>query len=263
MIDAHCHLNDPRLLPDVEALLSHMREAGVTGALVVGCDVPSSETAVALARRFPQLRAAVGIHPHDSKDLDATALTALRALAQQPEVVAIGEIGLDFHYDYSPRDVQRDAFRRQLALAQELALPIIIHEREAAEEVMRVLDETQGWACGGTWHCCSVTPDLGVEIARRLYLGIAGWLTFNKAENIRDLAAAVPLDRLLVETDSPYLAPVPHRGHPNEPAYVPIVAQALATLKGITPADVEITTQQNTLRAFPRWAEMKEERYAG
>lgn len=253
IFDAHCHLNDPRFRQDLDAVLARMRDAGIGGALVVGCDVPSSREAVALARRYPHLRAAVGVHPHDSIDLDAEAVQVLRELAQQPEVVAFGEIGLDYHYDHSPRDVQRTAFRRQLDLADEFDLPIIIHEREAVDDVMNILDAGHGWARGGCWHCCSVTPDIGIEIAQRLYLGIAGWITFPKSDNIRALVHAVPLARLLVETDAPYIAPVPHRGQTNEPAYVVLTAQALAEIKGTTVLDVERNTSANTLRAFPRW----------
>jgi TatD DNase family protein len=230
-----------------------MLEAGVSGALVVGFDIPSSHTALALARRFPGvLYAVVGVHPHESKDLDEAALAALRELARAPEVVAIGEIGLDYYYDHSPRDVQRAAFRRQLALAAEVGLPIDIHERNAADELLAIMDEVDGWALGGAWHCCSTTPEQALRIAQSLYLGIAGWLTFNKAENIRALAQAVPLSRLLLETDAPYLTPVPHRGKPNEPAYVRLTAQALAQLKGISLPDVELATMNNTRQAFPR-----------
>ncbi|MHB0939556.1 MAG: TatD family hydrolase [Armatimonadota bacterium] len=253
MIDAHCHLNDPRLLPQVDELLARMLDAGVAGALVVGYDVPSSRQAVELARRHPALRAAVAVHPHESKDLDAAGLAALAELGRQPEVVAFGEIGLDFHYDHSPRDVQREAFTRQLALAAELGLPVVIHEREAAEETMAILDAEDGWARGGEWHCCSTTPELAARIATRFYIGIAGWLTFPKAENIREMARAVPLERMVVETDAPYLAPVPHRGRTNEPAYVPIILQALAALKGLPVEDVERITDENVQRVFPRW----------
>jgi len=256
MIDAHNHLNDPRLLPVIDELLARMREAGVTGGLVVGYDLPSSRLAVELAEAHPAvLRAAVGVHPHDSKDLDVETLSALRDLARRPAVVAYGEIGLDYYYDHSPRDVQRDAFRRQLTLAAELEMPIIIHEREAATEVMTILDAEDGWAHGGEWHCCSVAPDLALAIAERFYLGIAGWITFPKAENIRAIVRAVPLGRLLLETDAPYITPVPYRGKPNEPAYLRLTAQALAQEKGISVAVVEKETMENTLRAFPRWGE--------
>ena len=253
MFDAHCHLNDPRLLPQIDTLLAHMRQADVQGALVVGYDVPSSREAVALARRYPALRAAVGVHPHDSRLLDAEGLAELAVLAAQPEVVAIGEIGLDYHYMHSPRAVQQEALRRQLALAAQHALPIVIHEREAAEDVMAILDAEAGWALGGTWHCCSVTPDLAVEIAPRLYLGIAGWVTFPKMTVVREVAEAVPLERLLIETDAPYLTPVPHRGHPNEPAYVALVAAALADVKTLPVPEIAAQTTANLSRAFPRW----------
>jgi TatD DNase family protein len=253
MIDAHCHLNDPAFSADLPGLLVRMQEAGVEGALVVGYDLPSSQRAVALARAHPVLRAAIGIHPHDSKELSDATLAELRVLARAPEVVAIGEIGLDYHYDHSPRDVQRDAFHRQLALAREMALPIVIHEREAEADVRAILDAADGWVCGGSWHCCSVDAASAVEIARHLFIGIAGWITFPKSENIRALARAVPLDRLLIETDAPYITPVPLRGKRNEPAYLPYTRRMLAEVTGNGEGDVEQLTHANVRRAFPRW----------
>jgi TatD DNase family protein len=254
MIDAHCHLNDLRFGDELPALLDRMTAAGVTAALVVGTDLDSSRRAVALARTYPnRLRAAVGLHPHDSTDLDDATADALAALAREPEVVAWGEIGLDYHYDHSPRDVQRAAFRRQLGLAREAGLPLILHEREAEDDLCAILDAADGWALGGTWHCCSVGPESGARIAQRLYIGIAGWLTFPKSDNIRALAAAVPLDRLLLETDAPYITPVPCRGKRNEPSYLPYTAQMLAEVKKIAQEDVEHTTAENVRRAFPRW----------
>lgn len=254
MIDAHCHLNDPRLLIHLKTYLTHMAEYDVHGALVVGCDLPSSRMAVELAERYPDnLRASVGMHPHDSKDLDDDALATLRSLAQHPLVVAIGEIGLDYFYDHSPREVQQQAFRRQLALAAEVGLPIIIHEREAVDDVMRIMDAQQGWALGGAWHCCSTSPERAREISDALFIGIAGWITFKNSANIRELACAVPLNRMLIETDAPYITPVPYRGKPNEPAYIRFTAQALAELKGVTPESVDELTTLSTMAAFPRW----------
>jgi len=254
MIDSHNHLNDPRFAAQMDEIVARMRHEGVTGALVVGYDLPSSRVAVDLARRYPALlRSAVGIHPHDSKDLDTGTLAELRQLASCAEVVAFGEIGLDYYYDHSPREVQRDALCRQLALAAELGLPVMLHEREAADDLLTILTAEDGWARGGSWHCCNVPASMAVEIARRLHVGIAGWITFKKAEQIRALAQAVPLERLLLETDAPYLAPVPHRGRPNEPAYVRYTAQALAAVKGISLESVERVTTENALRAFPRW----------
>ncbi len=254
MIDAHCHLNDARLRAHIEQLLARMAEAGVTGALVVGYDVPSSRLAVALARQHPQLRAAVGMHPHESKDLDDAALAALRELAQQPEVVAYGEIGLDYYYDHSPREVQRQAFRRQLRLANELALPIIIHERDAVDFVLGILEAEDGGAHGGMWHCCSVAPESAVRIAEKLHVGIAGWVTFPKMASVRDIARAVPLERLLVETDAPYLTPVPFRHQPyNEPAYVQYTVAKVAEVRGVSTEEVDRVTTENVARAFPRW----------
>jgi TatD DNase family protein len=212
--------------------------------------VPSSRQAVELARRHPALRAAVAVHPHDSKDLDAAGLAELAELGRQPEVVAFGEIGLDFHYDHSPRDVQREAFKRQLALAAELALPVVIHEREAVEETMAILDAEGGWARGGEWHCCSTTPELAVSIAKRFFIGIAGWLTFQKSDNIREMARAVPIERMVLETDAPYLAPAPHRGHRCEPAFVAHTLAALAELRAQRPEDLAAWTTRNAVGLF-------------
>lgn len=254
MIDSHTHLNDPVLLGDIEAVVARMWEAGVCGALVVGYDVESSRKAVELARHYPKLfRAAVGMHPHESKRLDAEALRALEELARAPEVVAYGEIGLDFHYDHSPRDVQREAFRRQLGLAARLGLPVIIHEREAVQEVMAILDDENGWERGGVWHCCEVGLDVAQEIARSFFIGIAGWITFPKREDIRTLARAIPPEHLLVETDAPHLAPVPHRGRRNEPAFVRLVAEELAKVKEMTLDQVAKATAENALSAFVLW----------
>lgn len=254
MIDAHSHLNDEKLAADLPGILARMHTAGVTGALVVGYDLASSRRAVAMAREHPELRAAVGIHPHDSTDLDDAAIVALRELAAAPQVVAIGEIGLDYHYDHSPRDIQRTAFRRQVALARETGLPIIIHEREAEADVRAILDAEDGWALGGTWHCCSVEPASAAEIARHLYIGIAGWITFPKSDNIRALARAVPLERLLLETDAPYITPVPFRGRRNnEPSLLPYTLKMLAEVTGKTEEMVETITSANVRQAFPRW----------
>lgn len=254
MIDSHAHLNDPRLLPDLEGVLERMGPAGVSGALVVGYDLPSSQRALELASRYPDLlRASVGVHPHESKSLGRAALASLEELASHPEVVAYGEIGLDFHYDHSPRDVQREAFRRQLGLAARLGLPVIIHEREATEEALAILTEGDGLAPGGVWHCCDLGPDLAKEIAGWLFIGIAGWITFPKAENIRAMARAVPLERVLVETDAPYLTPVPYRGRRNEPAHVRLVAEQLARVRGVSLERVAAVTKENIFRAFPRW----------
>ena len=254
MIDSHTHLNDPRLEPEIESLLARMREAGVTGAIVVGYDVPSSRKAIELARRYPEpLRASVGMHPHDAKDLDAAALDELERLAREPEVVAYGEIGLDFHYDNSPRDVQREAFGRQLEVAKRLGLPVIIHERSASEEALAIIEAHDARKLGGTWHCCSVEPEFAAGITPDFFVGIAGWISFPKADNIRALARAVPLERLLIETDCPYLTPVPYRGKRNEPAYVRLVAESLAEVKRVSVAEVERVTSENVGRAFPGW----------
>ncbi len=253
MIDAHCHLNNPEMLELVPAMLQRMTAAEVTGAVVAGYDLASSYRAVELARQYPQLRAVVGVHPHDSDIIDDALIDELRMLARAPQVLAIGEIGLDYHYDHSPREVQREGFRRQLALAAELNLPVVIHERAAIDDALMIMDAEGGWARGGHWHCGSVEPEIGLRIAQHMYVGIAGWVTFKKADNIRALAAAIPLERMLLETDSPYLAPIPHRGKSNEPSYIPLIAAAVAELHGVTAEEVGAQTAANVGRAFGRW----------
>ncbi len=253
MIDAHCHLNNPEMMESTAAMLQRMAAVGVTGAVVAGYDLPSSYRAVELAQRYPQLRAVIGVHPHDSDTIDDALIDELRALARAPQVLAIGEIGLDYHYDHSPREVQRVGFHRQLVLAAELGLPVVIHEREAIDDALQIMDAEGGWARGGHWHCGSVEPEIGLHIAQHMYIGIAGWVTFKKAENIRALATAIPLERMLLETDTPYLAPIPHRGKTNEPSYIPLIAAAVAELHGVTAAEVGTQTAANVGRAFGRF----------
>lgn len=262
LVDTHLHLDDRRFEDDREAVLARAWRAGVRAVLSCGSDLASSAGNLDLADRFnararaggpdgdgalPAARVwvAVGIHPHEaarSGDLEA-AMRTLEALASHPAVVAIGEIGLDFHYDFSPRPVQHEVFERQLALARRLGKPVVIHAREAEDAVLAALQRYDG--VRGVLHAFAGS----VEQARRAldlgcYLGVGGMLTFRNAENVRAVARWAPLDRLLLETDAPYLAPVPHRGRRNEPAYVALVAQKLAELRGLSVSAVaEATTR--------------------
>lgn len=258
MIDSHAHLDFPQFDADRAAVLDRARAAGVTAIVCVGADLESSRRAVALAATQPQVYASVGVHPHDAKTLDGAALAALRELAVKPKVVAIGEIGLDFYRDLSPRDVQRRAFQAQLAWAAGLNKPVIVHDREAHDEVLTALT---GWAAGlagsplagrvGVLH--SFSGDLAMAeqaIALGFFVSISGPVTYQNARRLSEVVAALPLDRLLVETDCPYLPPHPHRGRRNEPAYVRLVVERIAAIKGLPVEAVAAATSANAQRLF-------------
>jgi TatD DNase family protein len=256
LADAHCHL-DPGYFPEgADAVLARATDAGVVGFVVVGVgeDLTQARSAVALAERCPeQVVACVGIHPHDAVTWSDAAHEELRALASKAEVVAVGEIGLDYHYDHSPRAVQRDVFARLVGLARELRKPIVVHTREAAEDTLTILEAEGARDVGGIIHCfsedrpfASRALDLGFDVS------LSGIVTFKSAASVQEVAAWAPLDRILVETDSPYLAPVPLRGKKCEPANVLYTARRVAELRGISVEEVARATLANTERRFGR-----------
>ncbi len=248
LIDSHAHLNFPQFDADREAVIARARKAGLVAILNVGTDLASSRAAVKLAEKYDFLYAAVGVHPHDARTLTPTVLDELRRLARHPKVVAIGEIGLDYYRDLSPRPMQQWAFADQLALAAELGLPVVVHSREAHDDVLATL---QGWDGVGVLHSYSAGPEHLEEVLELgFYIGISGPVTFPKANRLRAVAAAVPLERLLVETDCPYLTPVPHRGRRNEPAYVQYVVEAVARARETSPKAVARATADNARRLF-------------
>jgi TatD DNase family protein len=222
--------------------------------IVVGYDLPSSEQAVAQAEAHPGvLFAAIGVHPHDSKDWDDAAEARLVELSARPCVVAIGEIGLDFHHNFSPREAQYPAFRAQMRLARRVGLPVIIHCREAYPETLEALDEEGVRQICGVMHCWAGNPEQAQQtVGLGMALGFGGTLTFKNAEEVRTAAREAPPEALLVETDAPYLAPMPHRGKQNEPAYTRLVADYLASVRGISVTEIEALTSQNARRVFPR-----------
>lgn len=228
MIDSHCHLNADAFAPDLEDVVRRAEDAGVAGILVPGIGIKESARAVELAERFEIVRAAVGIHPHEALEWGDDAERRLRAWASHPKVAAIGEIGLDFYRDWSPFDAQRAAFAAQLRLAQELDLPIVVHDRDAHEEILRALEAPEHRGLRGVLHCFSGGP---AEAQRAMNLGFhisfTGSLTYDRGRS-DPILESVPLARLLLETDAPWMAPVPHRGKRNEPAFVAHVADALA-----------------------------------
>jgi TatD DNase family protein len=248
-IDTHTHLNHPRLLRRLKEVLARAKKAGVSEMIVVGWDVASSERAVELAGRFAPLWAAVGVHPHDAAHCDGEALRRLRALAKSDKVVAIGETGLDFYRDLSPRDVQKTAFRQQLALARDLDLPAIIHCRAAEDAVLEVL-ETAGPA-RVVWHCFDGSPEVaGAAVAMGAWLGFAGRVTHRGAGELRKVAKATPRDRILLETDCPYLMPEPRRGRDNEPANLRHIAGCIARVRGEMVEQVVAASSTNARCVF-------------
>ena len=250
MIDSHCHLAGEEFTADLPAVVDRARAAGLTGALVIlsAGDELEATRARRVANLWDDVVFSVGIHPHHAgqhgTDVEA-AVAALDEALTAHRAVALGEVGLDYHYDFSPRAVQQEVFRRQLRLARERALPVVLHTREAEEDTFRILAEEAG-GLRLVFHCFTGTR---VVAARALELGawisLAGIVTFPKASELREVARTVPAERLLIETDSPYLAPVPHRGRRNEPAFVARVAEAVAELRATTPAAIAEQTAMN------------------
>src|SRR5688572_6593455 len=252
MIDAHCHLADDAFVKDLEDVIGRAKAAGVTRALcILAADNPvEDERAGELARMWPALRFGIGLHPHQAGrfagcEADVVPLVR-RVITSIPAARALGEIGLDYHYDFAPRNVQQEVFRLQIRLARELDLPIIIHTREAEDDTLAILREEHDGSVRGVMHCFTGTRRLADEaLTLGMHVSFAGIVTFPKGANVRDVAALVPADRILCETDSPYLAPTPHRGKRNEPAWVVRVAEELATLRGVTLDDLRRQTSAN------------------
>ncbi|MGD8897846.1 MAG: TatD family hydrolase [Acidobacteriota bacterium] len=254
MIDSHCHIHVADFDHDREEVVSRAREAGLAEMLVIaGRDAEAGlERALGVAEHFA-LPVTGGVHPHEARLWDERVEDELRGLAREGRIVAVGEIGLDFHYDHSPRPAQREAFRRQIRLARDVGLPIVVHTREADEETATLLEEGGASEVGGVIHCFTG----GLDLARRsLALGFcisfSGIVAFPRAEVIQQVAREVPDDRLLVETDAPFLAPPPHRGRRNEPAFVVEVARHVAALRGVEPEALGVLALRNYARLFRR-----------
>jgi TatD DNase family protein len=248
LIDSHAHLDFRQFDDDRESVIQRARERGLAAVVNIGTDLDSSRASIELAEGYEFIYATVGVHPHSAKTVTSAVLDDLRTLACHPKVVAVGEIGLDYYRDLSPRPVQRKAFFDQLALAADLGLPVVIHSRDAHDDVIAAL---QGWGGIGVLHSYSAGPTRLDEVLELgFWVGISGPVTFPKAQALRSVAARVPLERLLVETDCPYLTPEPHRGRRNEPAYVRYVVEAVARARGMPPGMVAHSTADNARRLF-------------
>ncbi|MGM0574435.1 MAG: TatD family hydrolase [Myxococcota bacterium] len=253
IIDSHCHIDAERFDRDRAEVLARAEEAGVGRMIVIGAgaDLDNCRSAVALAEAHDHVWATVGIHPHDARRCDEDVYATIRDLTAHPKVVAVGETGLDYHYDHSPRGAQVEAFRRFIAMARDVSLPLVLHIRDAHEEALAVLREEDAGAIGGVVHCFTGTSaDARAYLEMGFHLGITGIVTFKKAGDLKDVVREAPLERLLVETDSPYLAPTPHRGKRNEPAFVARVVDAIADLREATAGEIARRTTANTNRLF-------------
>ncbi|HPZ54964.1 MAG TPA: TatD family hydrolase [Bacillota bacterium] len=251
LVDTHAHISDPKLASDIELVVERARQAGVTTIINVGDNVERSKVALAQAEQYASMWAAAAVHPHEADSLDDDSLEQLRVMAKNPKVIAIGEIGLDYYYDTPDRQVQKSAFLSQIELAREVGLPIIVHNREAHADTLSILKDAAAKGVTGVMHCFSGSYELATEFIRLgFYISIAGTVTFKNARRPAEVAAKIPLDRLLMETDCPYLAPVPFRGKRNEPAYLRYTAEKIAGLRGITLEQLAKATSENASRLF-------------
>lgn len=254
LIDSHCHLDFPDFADDLDAVVARARAVGVERMITIGTQIAKAAQVAEIAERYACVFFTVGTHPHEAAGEGAEDFAAIREFAQHPKCVGIGEAGLDYHYDCAPRDVAQRVFRGQIALARELGLPLVIHARDADDDIAAILTDEMGRGrFSALMHCFTSSRALA-ETALDLGLSISfsGVVTFKKSAGLRAIARDVPLDRILVETDAPYLAPAPHRGRRNEPAYVVATASVVAEARGLKPEALAAATRANTLRVFPK-----------
>ncbi|MGM9923335.1 MAG: TatD family hydrolase [Bacillus sp. (in: firmicutes)] len=251
LFDTHAHLNAEQYEEDLEAVIERAQAAGVKNMVVVGFDKPTITKAMELADAYPFIYASVGWHPVDAIDMTDEDLIWIEELAAHPKVVALGEMGLDYHWDKSPKEIQKEVFRKQIALAKRVKLPIIIHNREATQDIVNILKEEGAEEVGGIMHCFSGSEEIAKECMKmNFYISFGGPVTFKNAKNVKEVAAQIPLDRLLVETDCPYLTPHPYRGKRNEPAHVALVAKEIAELKNLSFEEIASITTANAKKLF-------------
>ena len=250
LFDSHAHLDDEKFADDREAVIARAKENGVTHIINIGADMESSARSVALASQYETVYAAVGVHPHEAEKVVAADYDQLAEWTELDKVVAIGEIGLDYYYDLSPRDLQKEVFIRQLDVARQMHMPIVIHDRDAHGDTMAIL-KREGKGLIGVVHCFAGSLEMANELIKMgWYIGCDGPVTFKNAAKLPEIMTKIPLERLLIETDSPYLTPVPLRGKRNEPAYVRFVAEHIAALRGISGEELAKVTTKNVCDLF-------------
>jgi TatD DNase family protein len=251
LFDTHAHLNADQYKEDLDEVMDRAKEAGVSNIVVVGFDTLTINRAMELAEAHDHIYACVGWHPVDAIDMTDEDLKWIEELASHPKVVAIGEMGLDYHWDKSPHDIQKEVFRKQIRLAKKVKLPIVIHNRDATADIVEILREEGAAEVGGIMHCFSGSVEIAKEcLDMNFYISLGGPVTFKNAKKPKEVALEVPLDRLLIETDCPYLTPHPHRGQRNEPSYVKLVAEEIAEIKGISFEEIARATSENAKKIF-------------
>ena len=249
LFDTHAHLNDPAFDPDREELMAGLADKGIGYVMNAGCSLSSSKDIIQMAENYPWLYASVGSHPDSADEVNEDVIEEYRQLCRHEKVKAIGEIGLDYYYEDIPREIQKNAFRMQMALAQEVDLPVIIHEREAHDDGMRIVKEFP--KVKGVFHCYSGSAEMARQLVNMgWYIGFTGVLTFKNARKAVETAASIPLDRIVLETDCPFMAPEPFRGKRNDPGYLPKMAEKLAEIRGISVEEAIAVTTENAKRLY-------------
>jgi len=249
LFDTHAHLNDPAFDPDREELMNGLAAKGIGYVMNAGCSLASSRDIVKMTESYPWLYGSVGSHPDSADEVNEDVIEEYRKLCAHEKIKAIGEIGLDYYYEDIPRDIQKNAFRMQMALAQEVDMPVIVHEREAHDDGMRIVKEFP--KVGGVFHCYSGSAEMARQLVKMgWYIGFTGVLTFKNARKAVETAASIPLDRIVIETDCPFMAPEPYRGKRNDPGYLPKMAEKLAEIRGISVEEAIAVTTENAKRLY-------------
>ncbi|URM33063.1 TatD family hydrolase [Cytobacillus firmus] len=249
--DTHAHLNAEQYSEDLQEVIDRALSEGISNIVVVGFDRPTIEKAMELTEKYDFIYASVGWHPVDAIDMTEEDLVWIEELSSHPKVVALGEMGLDYYWDKSPKDIQKEVFRKQIRLAKKVKLPIVIHNRDATADIVEILKEEGAGEVGGIMHCFSGSPEIAQEcVDMNFYISLGGPVTFKNAKKPKEVADVIPLEKLLIETDCPYLTPHPHRGKRNEPSYVKLVAEQIAEIKGLSTEEVAQATTENAKKLF-------------
>lgn len=249
--DTHAHLNAEQYNEDLQEVIDRALSEGISNIVVVGFDRPTIEKAMELTEQYEFIYACVGWHPVDAIDMTEEDLLWIEELSSHPKVVALGEMGLDYYWDKSPKDIQKEVFRKQIRLAKKVKLPIVIHNRDATSDIVEILKEEGAGEVGGIMHCFSGSPEIAQEcVDMNFYISLGGPVTFKNAKKPKEVADVIPLEKLLIETDCPYLTPHPHRGKRNEPSYVKLVAEQIADIKGLSTEEVAQATTENAKKLF-------------